>query len=150
MLVGRPQTGTAAVKWLTSPDLGGGHTATRLMDSLCRRWAACKLANRSAWPGHQFSATVRINPLQHLLRTGRTKGAFKRANPGICGLRGQVFVAAFAPRSQFKHCQLSKVETLACADSNATNSGQCNLGRSFLRANQNARTITTDASSACC
>ena len=67
----------------------------------CRELA--QLGCRTARTGQQFTPAIGALAGQNAVCARRAKGALKRANPGLSGIRGKVFVAAFAAGAQLKH-----------------------------------------------
>lgn len=57
----------------------------------------------AARPGEQLTAAIGASAFEGASGAGRAEGAFKRTDSGVRRLRRQIFVAAFAIGSHFKH-----------------------------------------------
>jgi hypothetical protein len=68
-----------------------------------RRRVPRQLVGGASRPDHQLAATVWTYALQDLPRAAPAKGAFKRANECVRGLRRKIAIAAFAIWSKLKH-----------------------------------------------
>ncbi len=78
--------------------------ATRWFETtLSRRWVLQQLLRRPSRALEQLPSTVRASSRQLAVRALGAEGALEGANPGPCGFRRKVDIAAFAVRAELQH-----------------------------------------------